>query len=261
MQYGICLLPVVPLRSEAAETAEQCSQLVFGDVFSILEASEKNSYIKLWYDDYEGWIDRKQYIEIGKDEFFLFTRAKALYTGEFVNEVRVSNDRTGISYMARLPFASRIFSKCYKVGNYEIDASEACLLKEETFCREKLEAYLENYLYTPYLWGGKSNFATDCSGFTQSIFKMFGIRLSRDASQQFMQGNTVASLNEAKAGDLAFFSNNAGKIVHVGILLSKDSIVHASAYVRLDKIDDKGIFRVEDGVYSHSLKQIRRFFI
>lgn len=261
MQYGICLLPVVPLRSEPAETAEQCSQLVFGDVFHILELTEKNSRIRLWYDDYEGWIDRKQYIEISKDDFFLLTRAKALYTGKFVNEIKISNDRTGVSYVARLPFSSRIFSKHYKVTDYDIDASECCLLKEESFSGERLEEYIKNYLYTPYLWGGKCNFATDCSGFTQSIFKLFGVRLKRDASQQFMQGNPVASLNEAKAGDLAFFSNNAGKIVHVGILLSNDSIIHASGYVRRDRIDSKGILRMEDGAYSHSLEQIRRFFV
>ncbi len=260
MQYGICLLPVAPLRTEAAEVAEQCSQVVFGDVFQILESTEKNSRIRLWYDDYEGWIDRKQYVEIDRDDYYLLTRAKPLYTGDFVNKVRILNNRTGLSYEARVPFAGRVFSKHYRVGDYEIDASEACLLKEEAFCGQRLLQYVERYLYTPYLWGGKSNFATDCSGFTQSIFKMFGSMLKRDASQQFTQGRRIASLNEAKAGDLAFFSNAAGKIVHVGILLSNSSIVHASGYVRTDKIDDKGILRTEDGVYSHALEQVRRFF-
>src|SRR5207237_8643317 len=102
---------------------------------------------------------------------------------------------------------------------------------------------------SPYLWGGRTHFGIDCSGFTQAVFKLQGTNLQRDACQQFEQGYTVNSLHETKLGDLAFFENADNKIVHVGILLNNEKIIHASGKVKIDSIDEKGIFSEESKRY------------
>jgi cell wall-associated NlpC family hydrolase len=114
------------------------------------------------------------------------------------------------------------------------------------------------YLNAPYLWGGKSVFGIDCSGLSQMVFRQFGIKLRRDAYQQAEQGELVGFLQEAKAGDLAFFDNNEGRINHVGIMMDNERIIHASGKVRIDAIDNQGIFNRELNRYTHKLRIIKR---
>lgn len=260
MEYGVCLLPVVPLRTNPSEKEEQCSQLIFGDIFLILEKNKERALVETVYDGYRGWADKKQIVRIDNEDFYFLTKAKPLYTAERLNSVRITNNKTNQTYTAALPFASCLFSSKYQIGNYTIEAPEVALIKQTNFNQDSLKEYVEKYLYTSYLWGGKSNFGIDCSGFTQSVFKLFGCKLKRDAALQAEQGVEVRSLSEAKAGDLAFFRNSEGKIIHVGILLSNNQIAHSSGYVRIDAIDSKGIISPEDQSYTHTLKQIRRYF-
>jgi cell wall-associated NlpC family hydrolase len=120
-----------------------------------------------------------------------------------------------------------------------------------------LAAVYQHFLNSPYLWGGKSVFGIDCSGFVQQVLKMFGIKLLRDAYLQAEQGQPVQSLQEAKLGDLAFFQNEKGKVTHVGIMLDEGKIIHASGQVRIDTLNKDGIV-TEAGERTHSLHSVRR---
>ena len=113
------------------------------------------------------------------------------------------------------------------------------------------------YINSPYLWGGRSPFGIDCSGFVQLVYRMNGIQLPRDASDQAKIGQTLSFIEEAEEGDLAFFDNNEGDIIHVGIMLEDNRIIHASGKVRIDKIDHQGIYNVDTKQYSHRLRIIK----
>ena len=97
----------------------------------------------------------------------------------------------------------------------------------------------------------------DCSGLVQVVYKICGIKLPRDASQQYLCGKPVA-LDQSKVGDLAFFANAQGRIVHVGIVVGDGTIIHASGMVRRDPLDENGIYNSDSRTYSHTLKEIRR---
>jgi len=124
---------------------------------------------------------------------------------------------------------------------------------------ENMAVTATSFLNAPYLWGGRTHFGIDCSGFTQAVFRSQGVNLFRDASMQFEQGYGI-DLHDAQLGDLAFFENAEKKIVHVGIMLNNERIIHASGKVKIDSIDEKGIYSEDQRRHTHKLTIVKRIF-
>ena len=255
-EFGVCNLSAVPLRAEASDKSEMVSQLLFGDCFSILEKQEKWVRIRLDYDDYEGWIDVKQYVRFERDEHFNFSDSLA------VLGPRVYHTATKESTGEKLYLlAGSSFSKDpeFRLANEVYRLEEDAVYQLKNDFSKNVSDIAHFYLNAPYLWGGKSIFGIDCSGFTQIVFKQLGMKLKRDAWQQAEQGTAVDFLQEVRPGDLAFFDNPEGRIVHVGIMLSDSKIIHASGKVRIDTLDNQGIYNAEMKRHTHTLRIIKRF--
>ena len=92
----------------------------------------------------------------------------------------------------------------------------------------------------------------------QNVYNSIGIRLPRDAAQQVEFGDIVDFVDEARIGDLAFFENEEGYIIHVGIVCGYHQILHASGHVQINTLDSNGIFRADMNKYTHRLRIIKR---
>ncbi|MDB5119689.1 MAG: hypothetical protein JWN56_907 [Sphingobacteriales bacterium] len=253
--FGICDLALVPLRAEASDRSEMVSQLLFGDHFEILSRTEKWIQICTAYDDYKGWIDHLQYKQISQRDYEELNQG--LFCTGLFNDLQVVKQNSEVLNLVpgcSIPFYS---NKSFHINDVEYTAKK--VVSPSNCFLEEIEQAAKFYLNAPYLWGGKSPYGIDCSGFTQIVFKQFNIRIKRDASQQVLQGEVVGSLQEANVGDLAFFDNNEGRITHVGILLNNHQIIHASGYVKINKIDDHGIYNEELKRYTHTLRIIKRY--
>jgi cell wall-associated NlpC family hydrolase len=249
--YGLCHLSMVPLRAEPSEKAEMISQLLFGDYVVILQ--EQSSWLKVQcvHDHYEGWVDRKQMIiDLEPKEALAQSKNRILVDVTSIIETAYGNRL--ISIGSSIPEANRTL---FPEGASSISH---VIAKGTDQIREELPFYAQKFLGTPYLWGGRSLFGIDCSGLMQVLFKLKGKSLPRDAYQQAEQGTTINLLQEAKACDLAFFDNEEGRIVHVGLMLNAQEIIHASGEVRIDAIDHQGIFNRQTQKYSHKLRIIKR---
>ncbi|MBP6432469.1 MAG: C40 family peptidase [Ferruginibacter sp.] len=236
MMYALCSIPTAPLRLQPNHTAEMVSQLLFGER-CIVEEKNNEGWCKVVCknDNYMGWCLLQQLSTITEEVYNRRTQP----TAEWLTEIEF-NDQP-----MQVPFGS------------ELDVEKLELLKPT---QQNIAEAAHQFLNTSYLWGGKTVFGTDCSGFTQTVFKLFGIYLPRDAKQQILHGEEVPFLQQAHSGDLAFFDED-GSIVHVGILLSNSHIIHASGKVRIDKIDTEGIINTEDGSRSkQKLRLIKRYF-
>ncbi|MBI3502778.1 MAG: C40 family peptidase [Bacteroidetes bacterium] len=258
--YGICNLSIVPCRKEPSDKSEMVTQLLFGEHFEVLEEKKSWTLIRIAYDGYECWIDKKQFLPLnvkGINDSTTAVSTDLVQLAEGENGKMIS-----ILLGSSLPkFSNKEFYLGKEKYSFEGEATfpfakNSPLKKGD---ERGLSEIAKWYLNTPYLWGGRSPFGLDCSGFTQMVFKLCGIKLKRDAHQQAEQGTTLSFLEEAKEGDLAFFDNEEGRIVHVGILLGDEKIIHASGKVRIDKLDHQGIYNEDLKKYTHRLRVVKRF--
>lgn len=254
-QFGICDLTLVPMRSSTNDRSEMVSQLLFGETFEITDREKQWVKIRTAFDDYEGWIDEKQFQPISIAHFniqknqFVGSDKLAIAKSKF-REVQVL---MGSSIPSPAGKEFKINEEVFQFeGNY-FPFADSPFTSPVSIIDSALK-----FIDAPYLWGGRSLFGIDCSGFTQIVFKLAGKNLKRDANQQAEQGTTINFMMEAKPSDLAFFENEEKKITHVGIILSDGKIIHASGKVRIDNLDHFGIFNQENKKYSHKLRIIKR---
>ena len=247
MAEVICVVPVAPIRAEGSHRAEMVSQILFGETATIIHETKDFYQIQMHQDGYEGWCQKLQ-LQILPEGATIITKG---YTTNWVNSA-VFNGQA-----IQLPLGTPIVFDAQ--ANFVLTYTDASLdPTNNVFTAEALEIVVKQFLGTAYLWGGRSVFGIDCSGFVQMVFKLFNYKLPRDAYQQAEMGEAIGFLAEAKPGDLAFFDNEQGKITHVGILLSPHQIIHASAVVRIDPIDQAGIVSSSSGLRTHQLRTIRR---
>ncbi|MEL0455998.1 C40 family peptidase [Flavobacteriaceae bacterium SZ-1-7] len=247
MQYGICNLSIVPLRNEPADTSELVSQILYGEFFKILEQRKNWSRIRLSFDKYEGWVDNKQYIEINEEEYKSLRSESPKLSTDLVEFIEDDQKQLFPISMGATLNGLSLLNHHYD-GNFIEHKNPKSNILQTAFL----------YLNTPYLWGGKTPFGIDCSGFTQMVYKLNGYKLLRDASQQATQGEALSFIEESEPGDLAFFDNNEGVITHVGIIMEDNYIIHAHGKVRIDRLDHSGIYNADRRMHTHKLRVIKK---
>jgi len=260
MKFGICLQSVVPVRSGPDDRDEMVTQLLFGDLVVIDSTRSSWLKIRIIYDNYEGWVDVKQILQIDEAEFNRLKNIQPEYITDLVEVIQNSKTKELIPVLMGSTIRNNDSGK-YEIKGVDFIFTGNSVSSKLAFGKSLVSSIIEfskSYINAPYLWGGKSPFGIDCSGFVQVVFKMNGIHLSRDASQQAKAGENVSLLDEAHPGDLLFFDNEEGAITHVGILLENKKIIHASGKVRIDMIDHQGIYNDELKKYTHKLRLIKR---
>ena len=235
------------------------SQMLFGEL-CVMITKKHNDWcrVTLEWDGYEGWVDRKQLRLVSKSEYLKLMKNRA-YTLDLCAPIYGDHKSIPVLLGSSLPNFDGI---SLKMGKQRLRYSGQTISPEKTVLKaELLRKIAFKYLSAPYLWGGRSPFGLDCSGYVQNVFKLFGIRMPRDAYQQATIGDPVDFIQQSKLGDLAFFSNEEGKIIHVGIILEDGLIIHASGEVRVDRLDHFGIYNAHKKRYSHFLRVIKRVVV
>ena len=250
--FGICNLANIPLRIEPSDKSETVSQVLFGEHFETIEKSNQWLKIKLQFDGYEGWIDSKQIQTISESDYHLLSEDLIVLNADLVEYITGPNN-----FLMPIPLGASLSFLNYNEINKNNLSFEG-LKVNGSKPKNKLIETAFMYLNAPYLWGGKTPFGIDCSGFTQMVYKLNGFKLMRDASQQVSQGEALSFIEESEAGDLAFFDNEEGNIIHVGIIMNDNYIIHANGKVRIDRLDHLGIYNPETNRHTHKLRVIKK---
>jgi len=255
LSYSYCNVSVLSVRKEPSHRSEQTNQMLFGERAEILEIDE-NEWVRIRteWDDYEGWCRAGQLTTISRKDY---GKEVKFISGKNTDRIVYQHSEMWV------PLGSDIIkSKVVFGGETGKFKGKKLKINEQEFTYDALKRNAVYYLNSPYLWGGRTIAGIDCSGLTQMAFKLCGRKLPRDAYQQAEQGETVDFLQHARCGDLAFFDNAEGKIIHVGILLDHQNIVHAtgvSGRVVIDRIDQGGIISTSLRRRTHNLRLVKRY--
>lgn len=259
IEYGVARLSLIPVREAPSEKAELVTQLLFGEHYEVLEHDAGHNWVRLRnsFDRYEGWISANQHHPISREYFLYHNKAEFKITTELTTSILYNKRRQAILMGSIIPISSAELFKMEEQFAFNGEAKNLGQKRDYEF----LKTTAFRYLSAPYLWGGKSPFGIDCSGFVQMVFKISGYRLDRDSIQQARQGKAVTEFENRKPGDLAFFRKSSEKITHVGIVLEQGRIIHASGMVRVDRLMADGIWHQDTGQRTHELVHLRRVLL
>lgn len=248
MQYGICHLSIVAVRSSADDSSEMVTQLLYGEHCKVLEWRKHWSKIRVALDGCEGWVHNNQITLIEKASYSDLEKTKGRkHSSELVSYVQCERNRL-------IPIVMGSTIPGQEILRHKFEGE----LVNGSIGKENLVKTALFYLNAPYLYGGRTPFGIDCSGLTQMVYKINGTALNRNADQQALQGDSLSFIEESEPGDLVFFDDADGKIYHVGIILGDNNIIHAHGKVRIDSLDHTGIFNKTTSLYTHKLRVIKR---
>jgi gamma-D-glutamyl-L-lysine dipeptidyl-peptidase len=246
---GICHVGVAPVRRLAASSSEQVTQVLYGETFDALQVLEGWTRVKLHADGYVGWVSSNQVTLFQDDEFdkygslpsaFVVERVLPLFEKPKVHSRPIREavfgcqlkmvEADGGFLKVRLP--DSIYAYAQKSG-----ISSSSLIKKSSV--KSLIQTARNFQGISYVWGGRSSMGFDCSGFVQTVFRLNGIELLRDASDQYSSGKFLGkNLKRVRPGDLLFFSPNGDKISHVAIYIGQNKeFIHSSGFVKINSFD------------------------
>lgn len=243
----LAAVPIAPVRREPSDRSEQITQWLFEEPLELLEERDKWSLLRSMLDGYEGWVDNKQ-----------IKPASHTFEGQVYYVTAPFTQLASKSQACWVPHGTRLLLNAEGYTQSGLFADNGQCSPALSANANSLETHGKHYLGTSYLWGGRSIWGIDCSGLMQQLYRIHGIELPRDAYQQASVGETVNLIGEAMPGDLAFFDNEEGRIIHVGMVLPEGKILHASGQVRIDQLDHFGIFNQDSQRYSHKLRLITR---
>ena len=245
MTYGICNLSAIALRKEARHASEMVSQLLYNETYTVLDQTKEWVLVRTEHGPstgsgaypYDGWIQAKQFCEISEEELNVLKAKKPFFVSKPIVEYR---------------------GQYLSMGTLLYEPHPDAVEMPSEFHPELMVDYAKLLLGAPYLWGGRMAMGLDCSGLTHTCARLAGLVLPRDASQQVQEGDLVYFLQETQPGDLAFFGEEDGHITHVGIVMGNEQIIHCSGKVRIDYLDQTGIFNKEKNEHTHRLQVIKR---
>ena len=226
------------IYSEPKFSSQLVTQALFFETLEVISSHGDWLEVCQW-DGYTGYTHKfylSDDISNQENEFLVTDRFIPLYD---------SSDYNNIAMFA--PFGSLILTdskdeRCYMTvidnKNYWFSDSPRDL-SLDYFSRDNIIMHSKNLLGSPYLWGGKTPFGYDCSGFVQQVFKSINIFLKRDTSEQIKDDrmNSV-DLESVNIGDIIFFDMDGKGVDHVGIWYGQNQVIHCGGEVKIQSIDD-----------------------
>ncbi len=259
--HGVVSVAALDLRRRPDHRSELKSQLLTGEVVRRQATSGDGQWwrVENLTDGYRGWVRSWGLVGVADSEARRWSRMATARAARCYAEIRrargsgavisplfwngrvIPRGRSGRWTLVELPDGRR--------GWVESGALSPGRRRPPSLLRR-----LEDLLGLPYLWGGRTPLGFDCSGFVQQVLAEQGIRLPRDADDQYRAVRPLGRSSRPKIGDLVFFGPRRGRLTHVGLVLGEDRFVHAHGWVKIGSFDHR------NELYDNELSVLKRAF-
>ena len=249
--WGIVRVAVAHVRRSPGNKAEMITQTLMGAPVELLKEKSGYYYGKM-EDGYLGWI--KKFSVVTGDQIFLNEwKNDSLGVYRKTSGHILKNPKTSSMPVSNILLGGRVKIMDHQ-GSWtqvELPDRRKGFIKNDNLYTLKTFQHLQpdpNHLVhlarkllgITYTWGGTSTYGFDCSGFTQTVYKMNGVQLPRDANMQVEEGVPVDTSNhfqKLRAGDLLFFGSSNQHITHVGMYIGDMEFIHSSGMVKINSLN------------------------
>lgn len=250
----VVVVPVANMYSSPSENADVVSQAIYGSNVLLIASRGEWSKIQTPEDHYQGWT-RSRYLRIVLRGTGYATSGRAVQVQSLFANIYREADVTRHKPILTIPFESHLEviadGQGTSAGWLQVhlpDKQSAWIQASDIVADTKPMSIPESidlgkrFLGLPYLWGGRSSFGYDCSGFTQMLLRARGINMPRDADKQAAwSGVTPVDRKNLQAGDLLFFGSAPDKITHTAMYIGDGQIIQATTnghpVVQISRLD------------------------
>jgi gamma-D-glutamyl-L-lysine dipeptidyl-peptidase len=255
LHYGIAHLSITSVLDGPDLDHNQLGVLLFGECFKILRWKNADwIYVQSEELMLEGWVPAAQILLLNEKEFIKLAvnYSFCLDTFGFVSN---GNLNIHITFGARLPGYDGLSFRMGK-EKYHFNGQSA-RPHEINNPRDLLIKLAKKFINTPYHPFGRTVLGINNARFIQLLFQPLGLNLPDLPEEQLLWGEVVDFVNFSKPGDIAFFENTKGKVVHCGIIISANEVLHMDEFIRIDFFDQTGLYRKTRHKYLYKLRIIK----
>ncbi len=254
MSLAICVLSSISVLESPKVSSNRVYELLFAEAFTIIDKRKSWALIQILDSEIQGWIMDGQYEmveEVIPLDYIIDDVGGYAVAGE--------NKTMQLYHGSPVPGNKSIHAS---IDNYKILSELRSTLEgyEEERDREHLENFVAAYLNTPFFYKGRTVHGLDNIGLCGLFYRHFGLELPKDIDSIIQLGVTIDFISEIKSGDLAFFVNEEGEVNHMGLVISDDEVLHVVEKVRIDSIDNEGLYNHDLQQTTHKLRIVKRLF-
>lgn len=256
--FATTILSNISILKEPSKNAPLIDEILFGEVVEYTHLSNGFTKVKHQWNQTEGFVLSNQLTYVSEE--YAQTFANGQFLRLFSSTLDIENQRSSIKQFVPVGAIFNLKGDEIHIGDEIFAVDSNCPNLYHTKSEDKIRDAALLYLNVPEKNGARTNYGIDPQLFITQIFAFANIYIGHSLDQMIAQGTLIDFTHEIKCGDIAFFENESNQIIHAGICIGENWILHCDGKVKTGRLDQQGLFDPKENGYIYNLRLIKRYF-